>query len=277
MTSVNNQTQPEMPIPIDTLLLIGPVLYFQFIGSIFSWCLFGISIVQLLSTVYIIFVLDVFQSVVVATSGWHTLCTGWGHPSVLQFPGWTFIALPCVSGIDVLVAAWVQIFFSWRIYSLGNWHVIPVLIIILALAQCAAAWAIGIGFIALQDIALLHKANMFARTIIWLGGAALADVLYSAKRNITIKQTERIITHLIHLTVETGAVTATSAILELILFQTFQMLSCYAKNSDISSSNQAASTTVIQLQRTMEVMKDTPKATAGHDIELTRMDKVIQC
>ncbi|KAJ3970846.1 hypothetical protein EV361DRAFT_992933, partial [Lentinula raphanica] len=223
-----------MPVSIDTLLLIGPV----FIGSIFSWCLFGISIVQLYiyhlsfpldsyimkGTVYIIFVLDVFQSIVVATSGWHTLCTGWGHPSVLQFPGWTFIALPCVSGI-------VQIFFSWRIYSLGNWHVVPVLIIILALAQCAAAWAIGIGFIALQDIALLHKANMFARTIIWLGGAALADViialsmlylLYSAKRNITIKQTERMLTHLIHLTVETGAVTATSAILELILFQTFQ-------------------------------------------------------
>ncbi|KAJ3818227.1 hypothetical protein F5880DRAFT_1491733, partial [Lentinula raphanica] len=290
------------------------------IGSIFSWCLFGISIVQLYiyhlsfpldsyimkGTVYIIFVLDVFQSIVVATSGWHTLCTGWGHPSVLQFPGWTFIALPCVSGI-------VQIFFSWRIYSLGNWHVVPVLIIILALAQCAAAWAIGIGFIALQDIALLHKANMFARTIIWLGGAALADViialsmlylLYSAKRNITIKQTERMLTHLIHLTVETGAVTATSAILELILFQTFQsnnlhftialmlckiysnalmaslnsrpgsrivlqktnehihslnLQSLQIQNSDISSSNQAASTTVIQLQRSIEVMKDTPK------------------
>ncbi|KAJ3714441.1 hypothetical protein C8R42DRAFT_646380 [Lentinula raphanica] len=105
MTSVNNQTQPEMPIPIDILLF---------------------SLDQSLAGAYLGYLLYNYDGV---------------------------------------------------IHLLGNWHVIPVLIIILALAQCAAAWAIGIGFIALQDIALLHKANMFARTIIWLGGAALADVI----------------------------------------------------------------------------------------------------
>ncbi|KAJ3879846.1 hypothetical protein F5051DRAFT_325022, partial [Lentinula edodes] len=290
------------------------------LGSLFSWCLFGISIVQLYiyhlsfpldsyilqGSVYTVFVLDVFQSIVVATTGWHTLCTGWGHPSSLQFPGWTFTALPCVSGV---VAAWVQTFFAWRIHSLSRWRVIPISIFVLALAQCAAAFAIGIGFMSLRDITLLHKVNMFARTIIWLGGAALADLvialsmlylLYSAKRNTTFKETERMISRLIRLTVETGVVTATSAIMELILFQSFQennlhftialMLckiysnafmaslnsrsgnsvipqtsrhiystqfpSIHFHDSGISSSNQFASATVIQLERTTEISSD---------------------
>lgn len=49
--------------------------------------------------VYVIFVLDIFQSVVVAANAWHLLCSGWGRETALIFPGWTFIALPIVSGI----------------------------------------------------------------------------------------------------------------------------------------------------------------------------------
>ncbi|KAE9387131.1 hypothetical protein BT96DRAFT_1081114 [Gymnopus androsaceus JB14] len=225
----------EVPVSTDTLLLIGPIL----VGSLFSWCLFGISIVQLQTKllfllknkvsdhlkVYAVFVLDIFQSVVVANVGWHTLCTGWGHPSALQFPGWTFSALPCVSGF---VSAWVQVFFAWRIRNLGKWRVVPLVIVLLGLAQCGAACAIGIGFIPLKNIAELHRPDMFARTIVWLGGAALADILiavsmiyllYSAKQNIVFKKTDKMISRLIRITVETGAITATSAILELILFR----------------------------------------------------------
>lgn len=49
--------------------------------------------------VYIIFALDIFQSVATAAMGWHALCTGWGRPSSLSEPGWTFSAIPAVSGI----------------------------------------------------------------------------------------------------------------------------------------------------------------------------------
>lgn len=85
----------------------------------------------LVCSVYTVFVIDIFQSVVVAVTGWHSLCSGWGHQSALTFPGWTFSALPCVSGIGkqvplcadvsnlsmslfLQVAAWVQIFFAWQ-------------------------------------------------------------------------------------------------------------------------------------------------------------------
>lgn len=51
------------------------------------------------SEVYVVFALDIFQSVVIAALCWHTLVSGWGRGSALIFPGWTFIALPIVSGI----------------------------------------------------------------------------------------------------------------------------------------------------------------------------------
>ncbi|KAF9061467.1 hypothetical protein BDP27DRAFT_1394255 [Rhodocollybia butyracea] len=232
---MSNSTAPEIPVSADTLLLIGPIVTWAFLAfrsSSYNSDIYYLSFpsdpVIIQGSVYAIFILDIFQSVVVATAAWHSLCSGWGHPSALEFPGWTFTALPCVSGI---VAAWVQTFFAWRIHILGKWKLLPCLIIFLALAQCGAAWAIGIGFIPLRDIQKLHMVDMFARTIIWLGGAALADVaiafsmfylLYSAKQRTKFQQTDRIISRLIRVTVETGAITATSAIVELILFQTMQ-------------------------------------------------------
>lgn len=67
----------------------------------------------------------------------------------------------------------------------------------------------------------------YKRTIIWLGGAAAADViiaitmlyfLFSVRRH-GFSETQRVINRLIRGTVETGVVTATCALTELILFQ----------------------------------------------------------
>lgn len=52
------------------------------------------------ASVYTIFALDIFQSIVVACEAWQTLCAGWGRSVNLQFPGWTFTALPIVSSIS---------------------------------------------------------------------------------------------------------------------------------------------------------------------------------
>lgn len=48
--------------------------------------------------VYTIFAIDIFQSIVVAMTCWHTLCSGWGRPAALTYPGWTFNAVPFISG-----------------------------------------------------------------------------------------------------------------------------------------------------------------------------------
>ncbi|PIL22607.1 hypothetical protein GSI_15297 [Ganoderma sinense ZZ0214-1] len=226
---------PQPPVSSETLLRIGPIL----IGALLSWMLFGISIVQLYiyhvsfprdrfaiwGSVYTIFALDIFQSIVVACEAWQTLCAGWGRSVNLQFPGWTFTALPIVSSI---ISVWVQTFYAWRIYRLGKWRVIPVIIIITALAQAGGACAIAISFIWLKDIQRLHDTNMFARTIVWLGGSAFTDLtimfsmcylLFNVKRKTTaFARSELLVRRLIRLTVETGCACAISAVLELGFF-----------------------------------------------------------
>jgi len=231
-----SDTLNDPPVPTGTLLTIGPTL----VGSLISYALFGISVMQiylyhinfprdswkLKALVYVVFSLDIFQSVAVAILCWHTLVSGWGRPSALLFPGWTFSAVPAASGI---VALFVQTFYAWRIYLLGHWRSIPGVIIFFALAQCAAALAIAIGFVPLKNVELLHKPNMNARTIVWLGGAALTDLIVSISmlyllygaRHSRFSETQRMIERLIRLTIETGVATATTAVIELIFFLSF--------------------------------------------------------
>ena len=100
--------------------------------------------------VYIIYLLDIFQSIVAASEAWQFLVAGWGRQINLEYPGWTFTALPIVSSLGeccscpfcgmileserirthtVAVSLGVQTFYAWRIWQLGRWRVIPGIII----------------------------------------------------------------------------------------------------------------------------------------------------
>ncbi|EJF61575.1 hypothetical protein DICSQDRAFT_105720 [Dichomitus squalens LYAD-421 SS1] len=225
----------QPPVPKSTVLEIGPIL----IGALLSWMFFGISIVQLYiyhvsfphdrrsiqAAVYLIFLLDIFQTIVAASEGWQFLVNGWGRQINLQFPGWTFTALPIVSS---LVSLGVQTFYAWRIWQLGRWRFIPISIILTALASAGGAFAIAITFAFTHTIASLHEKRVFEPTIVWLGGAALTDImimcsmlylLYSAKQHThSFERSGLIVNRLIRLTVETGSACAVSAIVQLGLF-----------------------------------------------------------
>jgi hypothetical protein len=43
------------------------------------------------------------------------------------------------------VAAWVQGFYAWRIFKIGQWTILPAFILAIALMQCAGALSITIG------------------------------------------------------------------------------------------------------------------------------------
>ncbi|TFK91944.1 hypothetical protein K466DRAFT_582364 [Polyporus arcularius HHB13444] len=215
------------------------LLRYALIGALLSWMLFGISTVQLyiyhvsfprdrkaiVWSVYIIFMLDIFQSIVAASEAWQTMCFGWGRPITLQYPWWPFSGLPLVSGI---ISLWVQSFYAWRIYQLGKWRVVPIIIIITALAQAGGAFGIAISSIFLNDIEQLHEPSMFARTIVWLGGGAITDLtimtsmcylLYSVKQRAkAFERSGLMVNRLIRLTVETGCACALTAVLELSFF-----------------------------------------------------------
>ncbi|VDB94044.1 unnamed protein product [Peniophora sp. CBMAI 1063] len=219
----------------DMTLIVGPI----YLGVIVGYLVFGISIVQLyiyyvsfskenrwiVGSVYGVFLADLLQSITIAAMGWRFGVSGWGHPELLQFPGWPLVIVP---GISSLVAAWVQAFYAWRIYRFGAWRIIPITIIFFALAQTGAAWGIGIQFAIMKNVESLHLPSMFARTIIWLGGGSIADLLImcsmvkllmaARNRDNGILKTELLINKLLRLTVETGFACVMTAVVELILF-----------------------------------------------------------
>lgn len=97
--------------------------------------------------VYTIFVLDILHCAITTYVGWHALCSGWGRPLALMYPGWTFSGIPALSSIgedkilfsQILksqwmrsVSAWVQIFYAWRIYVLSRWRIVPIIICIVS-------------------------------------------------------------------------------------------------------------------------------------------------
>jgi hypothetical protein len=54
--------------------------------------------------------------------------------------------------VSTVVAAWVQIFYAWRIYMLSKWKILPLFIIAIAIMQMSATIAIGIGVSALSSL-----------------------------------------------------------------------------------------------------------------------------
>jgi hypothetical protein len=121
-------------------------------------------------TVYGVFVLDTLQSITIASMCWYLLCSGWGRPAALLELNWTFCTIPAVTGVgerpykvanvnegtndatSLTVSAWVQGFYAWRIYKIGQWRALPLFIIAIALMQCAGALSITVGVSSLSAV-----------------------------------------------------------------------------------------------------------------------------
>lgn len=111
------------------------------------------------AAVYIIFLLDMFQSIVAASVAWRFLVAGWGRRVNFEFPGWTFTALPIVSSLGtcaatslvfeliigsdtiwtwvLVVSLGVQTFYAWRVWQIGRWRVAPGIIVFVSLIVSA--------------------------------------------------------------------------------------------------------------------------------------------
>ncbi|KAG8679163.1 hypothetical protein FRC09_019208, partial [Ceratobasidium sp. 395] len=221
-------------VPADIQLITGPLL----LGYLFNWGLFGILILQVYiyylsfpndgrvikSLVYGLFLVDCVQTALTTHNAWHFLSRGWGDLHVLADPGWSWIAVPLLSGI---VSATVQLFFAWRIWVLSKSIPLAGLIVSIAVAQGLCAMYSGIKFAIINDVTKI--ASLFPSATVWLGGSALCDfiitismVTFLARASTGFSQTDSVITKLIRMTVETGMVTTTAAITELILYLVYQ-------------------------------------------------------
>ncbi|KAJ7461958.1 hypothetical protein FB451DRAFT_1404453 [Mycena latifolia] len=215
-----------MPADIEALSLAGPL----FIGAILVWALFGSLTIQLYDyhntsrssdrvsiqiLVYIVFLVELLQTVLITHTSWVTLIANWGDIAALISTPWSSATTPVLNGI---VSASVQCFFAWRVWQLTHSNIgraVAILIVAVASMQLGAAAAVTAEVLDLQT---------------WLAGSLVCDsiiaismvtILMQAQRQSRFKATETMLNRLIVNTIETGAITAGIALVELILFKLF--------------------------------------------------------
>ncbi|KAK7462791.1 hypothetical protein VKT23_007373 [Stygiomarasmius scandens] len=216
--------------------LTGPI----FIGAILNWMLLGTLTLQVYiyylesktdrklikATVYFLFLTDLLQTGLATDYAWKTLV--FFDPTVLQDVPRSSLSL---SFVNPVISAVVQIFFAWRIWHLNRSkyaRVFPVLIVLVALMQAISAIVASIRFTLTSDIAQLAKLR--DGFTVWLAGTFVADVLIAgcmvyvlrkAQARAFSLRSETILTRLLMNAVNTGAVTAIGAGVELIMFLVF--------------------------------------------------------
>ncbi|KAL1713052.1 hypothetical protein EV715DRAFT_296468 [Schizophyllum commune] len=219
------------------------VLVPQFIGIIFNYLLFGVFIVQLYLYVtfsiqdplpiklfvYTIAILDTVQTGFLTDLSYGLLVTRWGDVEGLAHRPWTALTLLVVNG---LVAAMIQIFFSWRIWVLSGkklWsYLLSGFIVIVALIQCLAAIISGArSAVISKTVSPIETViAIFPGCVVWLAGSLLCDLIITvsmfllltrSRRGTPFRRTEDLLTRMINLTLETGLATTIVAALELSL------------------------------------------------------------
>ncbi|TCD65364.1 hypothetical protein EIP91_002762 [Steccherinum ochraceum] len=224
-------------LPPDIAAKTGPVL----LGHLFNWGLFGVLTVQcyiyylafpkdsryLKAVVAFTYVLELLQTILATRDAYRQYGSGWGDLTQLNDVGLLWITVPMLDGVT---SAFVQLFYAWRVYVLGNNKYISGAIALFAVVQGAFGFYCGIFSKVIAAISDIQR-RMYRPTIVWLGGTALCDVLITcsmiyflrnARSKNGVKRTTTLLTRLIKLTFETGMVCSTFAIVDLSLFLRFQ-------------------------------------------------------
>ncbi|KAJ7112896.1 hypothetical protein C8R44DRAFT_881948 [Mycena epipterygia] len=218
----------------DPILLVGPL----FIGTILNWALLGALVIQLYNyysyfritdrifvkiLVYSVATLEFCQTAFITHVVWQQVISQWGDFTVLATSPWTSSATPVLNGV---VSAIVQCFFAWRIWVFEKQAyglVIAVIVVLIALMQCAAAIAVGVEFSLLsRDLSRIGQLTHAAET--WLARSFVCDTIIAVALTIIrsySKATYSLLNNLIVNTIETGAITAVLALTQLILFEVF--------------------------------------------------------
>ncbi|KAJ8518912.1 hypothetical protein ONZ45_g4084 [Pleurotus djamor] len=218
---------------------IGPL----FIGIILNWSLLGILAVQfctyvqigtrdlLAIKVFVVFVmiLDIMQTVFTTHLSWNFLVENWGDIHAILSPPWTTTTISIMGG---LISAAVQFFYAWRITRLKNnrlTQIIVVFIILIAITQVISALVGSLKLTLSGDLA--SPSDLSAYFTVWLVGSFIDDfiiavtmytILSAAARRTLSKDMGSQLERIMQLSIQTGAITAIVALVQLILFLYFK-------------------------------------------------------
>lgn len=125
------------------------------------------------------FILELFHTIIISVGTWDSVILGWGNLQAIIFGGWTYAAIPVISGISKhnhavftthsspvpnlnlnlnlnirmpllfhSAGCFAQAFFAWRIYVLGRksltWIVVVGVIMALSVMQMSGGIAAGV-------------------------------------------------------------------------------------------------------------------------------------
>jgi len=230
-----NATGVPVIIPPDIAATTGP----QIIGTLFNWLLFGVLSVQTYVyylnfpddtiwnkiAVYGTFILEIVQTAMTAADLYFWYATGFGNLIHLGNVNISPADTPILCGI---IAAVVQFFFAYRIYTLRrSYWWICVLIVLTSILQTAGAIGTGFRGFKLQEFSRFHENLFFPQSFdVWLIGDTVCDVLIAGTmswlffitRKEGIKNGTRILGQLVRLVVETNTLTAGIALLSFICY-----------------------------------------------------------
>ncbi|KAJ7485530.1 hypothetical protein FB451DRAFT_59231 [Mycena latifolia] len=217
------------PTPVIAPLFVGNACNWLGMGTLIVQCYYynqnfpqDIKVIRVL--VYTIFFLELVQTATTTHQAWWYLVTNWNQPSaLLQFP-WSFMTVPVMAGI---IAAVVQLFYAWRIWTLSSHTIIRAcvyLIIFLAIAQGTIAIVVSGVFQVNPTPENLERLHPEFSS--WVAASFVADVLVAgcmlwvlsqAKNQSMVSDTESLLTKLIMNTIGTGSAIALCGALTLAL------------------------------------------------------------
>ncbi|KAK0493028.1 hypothetical protein EDD18DRAFT_1356928 [Armillaria luteobubalina] len=153
---------------------------------------------------------------------------GFSDIKALTSMDFNWLIVPVMGGV---VACVRQTFYAYQIFILSRSRIIPAFVTCGSLISSVVAIIAGIYCFQAGDITKLNNRQTSIVLIyryIWCRGSALCDVViticmsyYLTHYNPSFHHTQILVMNLIHLTMETGSVTAAVALLSLVLFFVF--------------------------------------------------------
>ncbi|KJA19077.1 hypothetical protein HYPSUDRAFT_204820 [Hypholoma sublateritium FD-334 SS-4] len=231
---MDNATLPA-PIPPDIVATTSPLL----IGTLINWALYGVLSCQTYvyhinfpddrlwnkALVYGCYIFEVVQTAMTAADLYFWFGTGYGNLARLGEVNISPADTPIFCGI---IAAVVQCFFAYRIFTLQNsYRWVCLLIVLTSVVQTGGALATGIRAFKLQEYARLHDNVLFPQAFnVWLIGDTVCDTLIAGAMLLLFHQSRdggighgtRILGQVVCLIVETNALTAGMALVSFICY-----------------------------------------------------------
>ncbi|KAH8998281.1 hypothetical protein EDB86DRAFT_828495 [Lactarius hatsudake] len=219
----------------------APLLF----GSLFNWALYGALCVQIYVysynfpkdprsvkfLAYFIFVLETVQTALTGADIYYWFVTGFGDVERLGNSHFTPIDAPIMTAVSSLT---VQGYFCYRIWMLMNrrsW--ICWIIAVNAVIQAAAEIWLSITSLMAEKF-VISKTGVY----LWSIPSAIADILIAVAmtlllRRATSKFSNFVLIRVIRLTVETNTLTASVAVMTLVLYVAFPNELYYVYTADI--------------------------------------------